>query len=101
MWAATTTKGHDYYREQAGTRACIGCPAQGEVIRLDCVDEQIGDLKWNLSLEPTWKGRVLAHLAVERESLGLTRKRQQVQEKLKRPGKVFVDRLEKPLSKMS
>ena len=94
MWAETTTKGHEYYREQADTRAYMGCAAQGKVIRLDRVDEQMGDLKRNLSLEPTWKRPVLAHLAV-------TRERQQVQEKLKRLGKVYVDRLRKPLPKMS
>ena len=54
----------------------MGCAAQGKVIRLDRVDEQMGDLKRNLSLEPTWKRRVLAHLAVERESLAVTRERQ-------------------------
>ncbi len=76
MWVETTTKGHEYYREQAGTRAYMGCAAQWKVIRLDRVDEQMGDLKRNLSLEPTWKRRVLAHLAVERESLAVTRERQ-------------------------
>lgn len=93
LWAETTTKGHGYYREQAGTRAYVGCPAQGKVIRCDHVDEQIGELMRNISLEPTWKRRVLAHLAAEHEHVAVTRERQQVQEKLKRLGKAYVDNL--------
>ena len=93
LWAETTKKGNAYYREQSGTRAYDGCPAQGKVVRCDFVDEQIAILMQNITLRPTWKKQILSHLASESEYVSVTRERQHVQERLRRLGKAFVDNL--------
>ena len=93
LWAETTTKGHAYYREQAGTRAYEGCRSQGKVIRCDVVDDQVGELMRNIALQSTWKKKVLARLTAESEYVTATRERQQVQDRLRRLGKAYVDNL--------
>ncbi len=93
LWAETTNKGNAYYREQSGTRAYDGCPAQGKVVRCDFVDEQIASLMQNIVLRPSWKKQMLSRIASESEYVSVTRERQHVQERLRRLGKAFVDNL--------
>jgi len=93
LWAETTTKGHAYYREQSGARAHEGCRAQGRVMRCDRVDEQMAELMRNIVLQPTWKKQVLSRLVAESEYVAVTRERQQIQDRLRRLGRAFVDNL--------
>jgi len=92
LWAETT-KGRAYYREQGGARAQDGCPAHGKVIRTEVVESQMGELMRNIALQPTWRNHVLSRLAADSEYVRVTKDRQQVQERLRRLGKAYVDNL--------
>jgi hypothetical protein len=92
LWAETT-KGKAYYRDPGGDRAHDGCLAHGKVIRCDLLDEQMGELMRNITLRPNWKKQVLSRLAAESDYVKVTRERQQIQDRLKRLGKAYVDNL--------
>ncbi len=93
MWAQTYKNGHRYYREHTGSRSHMNCPAAGGSITCEAADEQIGKLVEAIELPDLWLEEVLARINLKDEVVRVRKERVQVQEKLRRLGKAFVDGL--------
>ncbi|MCH8346817.1 MAG: recombinase family protein, partial [Chloroflexi bacterium] len=93
MWAQTYKNGQQYYREHRESRSIAPCPAHGGSIPCHVADEQVGTLIEAIELEPEWLEAVLARIAVRDEVERVRIQRLQVQEKLKRLGKAYLDLL--------
>jgi hypothetical protein len=93
MWAQTYKNGQRYYREHTGSRSHAVCPAEGASMPCHVPDEQIGRIVEAIELGPHWLEEVLAIISLKDEVERVKKERQQVQEKLRRMAKAYVDNL--------
>ena len=91
MWAQTYQNGWQYYREHRGSRGEGACVNAGGAVRCEVVDGQIGRLIESLVLPEDWLDAVLERISLRDEVARVEAEREQVQEKLRRLGKAFVD----------
>ena len=90
MWAQTYTSGKPFYREHKNSRSHGICPGGGS-ITCPVVDEQISKLIEAIELGPQWLEEVLSIISLKDEVDQVKKKRQAVQEKLRRMAKAYVD----------
>ena len=83
--------GYTYYREQKNSHAFSNCPANGKAIRCGIIDEQMDAIVRSLVLEPSWRERIIGKLSTLSEHDRIIKQRKQVQEKLRRVGRAYVD----------
>ncbi|MDP2954273.1 MAG: recombinase family protein, partial [Chloroflexota bacterium] len=93
MWAQTYKNGHTYYREHKASRSLQQCPACGGSIPCQVADEQMRKLVSVIELGPRWLEEVLAIVNLSDEVERVKKERQNVQEKLRRMAKAYVDGL--------
>ena len=91
MWAQTYGNGSRYYREHRGSRGAGECVNAGGSVRCDVVDEQVGRVIESLVLPEDWLDAVLERIRLRDEVARVRTEREQVQERLRRLGKAFVD----------
>jgi len=93
MWAQTYENGTRYYREHRNSRGLMDCPAGGGSIPCGEADAQIGALMEALILPDAWMDRVLAKIQMDGVVRDVQAERVQVDARLKRLGKTYVDGL--------
>jgi len=93
LWAETLGNTHQYYREQRGTRSYGECPARGKSIPAEIVDEQVTRLVESLTLEENWQQYLVTRLMTTDDRARISKERQQLEGRLKRLGRTFVDQL--------
>jgi site-specific DNA recombinase len=93
MWAQTYKSGKTYYREHNHCRSQAPCPSFGSSISCYIIDDQIGKLIEAIELRPHWLEQVLAILSLKDEVERVKKARQDVQEKLRRMAKAYIDGL--------
>ena len=93
LWSERSLPGYGYYREQRNSRADFNCLANGKAIRCDVIDEQVDAVIRSLTLESSWRERIMAKMAVFSENDRILKQRKLVTEKLRRLGKAYVDGL--------
>ena len=91
MWAQAYQNGRQYYREHRGSRGEGACVNAGGAVRCEVVDEQVGRIIESLVLQADWLNAVLERISLRDEVARVQAEREQVQEKLRRLGKAFVD----------
>jgi len=91
IWSETSSSKYSYYREQTGSRVHFDCPANGKAIRCNVIDEQIDSIIQSLVLEPSWRERIIAKISTLSEREHMLKQRKQIQEKLRRLGKTYLD----------
>ena len=91
MWAQTYNSGSSYYREHRGSRGEGACINQGGSIPCHVVDEQIGRIVEAIQLPDAWLDAVLSKINLHDEAKRVEERRTQVNEKLKRMGRAYVD----------
>jgi len=90
MWAQTYKSGRPFYREHKASRSQGVCPGGGSII-CSVIDGQITNLIEAIELGPQWLEEVLAIISLKDEVEQVTKKRQALQEKLRRMAKAYVD----------
>jgi len=90
MWAQTYKSGKTYYREHKASRSHGICPGGGSVT-CPVIDKQITSLIEAIELGPQWLEEVLAIISLKDEAEQVKRKRQAIQEKLRRMVKAYID----------
>ncbi|HIM37555.1 MAG TPA: recombinase family protein, partial [Dehalococcoidia bacterium] len=93
MWAQTYANGHRYYREQKGSRGIGYCVGKSRSMACLVPDEQMGRIIGAIVLPDAWMDRVLSKIHVAGEAERLHQERVQVEQRLKRLGKAYVDGL--------
>ena len=93
MWSQTFNSGGTYYREHKHSRGHANCPSGGSSIACHVIDEQIGKLIEAIELKPKWLEEVLAILSLKDETERIKKARQDVNEKLRRMAKAYIDGL--------
>ncbi len=93
MWAQTYKSGNTYYREHNHSRSLKPCPSSGSSIPCHVIDNQIGKLIEAIELKPNWLEEVLAILTLKDETERVRKARQDIQEKLRRMAKAYIDGL--------
>ncbi len=91
MWAQTYKNGQRYYREHTCSRSHAVCPAEGASMPCHVPDEQIGRIVEAIELGPQWLEEVLAIISLKDEVERVKNQRQDVQEKLRRMARVYID----------
>lgn len=94
LWAETLKNGHQYYREQRGSRGYGECLARGKSIACELIDWQVAKIVGALSLDETWKDYIIAQISTIDERRRILDERKQVEERLKRLGRAFIDGIE-------
>jgi len=85
--------GYRYYREQRNSRGDFNCLANGKAIRCDVIDGQMEMVVKSLSLEASWRERIIAKMGLFSEHDRIAKQRKAIAEKLRRLGKAYVDGL--------
>ncbi len=93
MWAQTYKNGHRYYREPTAARSLALCQAAGASIPCHIPDEQITGLIEAIELGPRWLEEALAIISLKDEVERVKKERSQIQEKLRRMARAYVDNL--------
>ena len=93
MWAQTYNSSGRYYREHRYSRGLVECPASGGSVPCDMADEQVGRVIEAITLQTDWIDRVMALINVQDDVERIRNRRQQLEEKLRRLAKAFVERL--------
>ena len=93
MWAQTYKNGNRMYREHRGSRGIGRCVNRSGSIRCHTPDEQIGQIIGAIVLPEAWLDRVLAQIHLVDEVKRVVEERVQVQHRLKRLGRVYLDGL--------
>jgi site-specific DNA recombinase len=93
MWAQTYKNGRRYYREHFCSRSHARCPAEGASMHCEVADEQTGRIVEAIELGPKWLEEVLAIISLKDEVERVKKQRHDVQEKLRRMARVYVDNL--------
>jgi len=91
LWSQTAVTGYTYYREQKNSHAFSNCPANGKAIRCGTIDEQMDAVVRSLVLEPSWRERIIGKLSTLSEHDRIIKQRKQIQEKLRRVARAYVD----------
>jgi DNA invertase Pin-like site-specific DNA recombinase len=92
MWAQTYDSGTAYYREHHGSRSHDSCPGSAAVI-CHAIDCQMQKLVSSIELGPRWLEEVLAIIRLKDEVARVKKDRQDVQEKLRRMTRAYIDGL--------
>ncbi len=92
MWAQTYQSGKPFYREHKASRSHGICPGGGS-ITCPVIDKQISKLIEAIELSPQWLEEVLSIISLKDEVEKVGKKRQDVQEKLRRMAKAYMDGL--------
>ncbi len=90
MWAQTYKSGRPFYREHKASRSHGICPGGGSII-CNTLDEQVSILIEAIELGPKYLEEVLAIISLKDEVEQVSKKRQMVQEKLRRMAKAYID----------
>jgi site-specific DNA recombinase len=90
MWAQTYQSGHTFYREHKASRSHGLCPGGGSV-RCNLIDDQVSRLIGAIELGPQWLEEVLSIISLKDKVDQIRKKRQAVQEKLRRMVKAFIE----------
>ncbi|OGN99302.1 MAG: hypothetical protein A2Y89_04825 [Chloroflexi bacterium RBG_13_51_18] len=90
MWAQTYQSGKPFYREHKNSRSHGICPGGGSVT-CTVIDSQITGLIEAIELGPQWLEEVLAIISLKDEVEQVRKKRQALQEKLRRMAKAYID----------
>ncbi len=93
MWSQTYTNGQRYYREHNASRSHGICPSKSGSIPCRIADEQIGNIIEAIELGPRWLEEVLAIVALKDEVERVKKQRLDIQAKLKRMAKAYIDNL--------
>jgi site-specific DNA recombinase len=93
MWSQTLKIGTRLYREHRNSRSLANCQASGTSISCRVPDKQMDQIIGAIELHPQWLEEVLAIVNIKDESERIQKRRFEVQEKLKRVGKIYVDKL--------
>ncbi len=93
LWSESSLPGYGYYREQRNSRADFSCLANGKAIRCNVIDEQMDVIIGSLTLESSWRERIMAKMGAFSEHERILKQRKQITEKLRRLGKAYVDGL--------
>ena len=93
MWAQTYYNGNRYYREQKGSRGSGYCVDRSGSMACHVPDEQMGRIVGAIVLPEAWMDRVLAKIHLADEVQRVAQERDQVQQRLRRLGKAYVDGL--------
>jgi site-specific DNA recombinase len=93
MWAQTYKSGRSYYREHRHSRSLASCPTSGGAISCNVPDYQIDQLISSIELGPQWLEEVLAIINMKDETERIQKRKYALQERLKRIGKVYLDKL--------
>ena len=93
MWSQTYKNSQTYYREHRNSRSLANCKASGTSISCKVPDSQIDQIIGAIELNPKWLEEVLAIVNLKDEAERIKKRRTEVQEKLKRMGKIYVDKL--------
>jgi len=91
LWAETSGAGYTYYRERKNSRADYNCLANGKAIRCNVIDDQMDAVICSLTLESSWRERIMAKMTTISEHDRVDKKRRLIAEKLRRLGKAYVD----------
>ena len=73
------------------TQFCWSGPASGGSIPCEVADQQIGKIVEAIELGPRWEEEVLSIVSSRDEAESIREKRQKVQERLRRLGKVYLE----------
>ncbi|OBW62403.1 MAG: serine recombinase [Dehalococcoides mccartyi] len=93
MWAQTYHNGGRYYREHRASRSIEQCVAHGGTIPCEVVDRQMIELVSAIELKESWLEEVLSVISLKDEVDRVTKEREQVNIKLKRMAKAYIDGL--------
>ncbi len=93
LWSETSASGYSYYREKRSARGHSVCPANGKAIRCDTIDGQLDAVVRSLVLEPSWRERIIEKLTTVAERDGIVKQRKQVEGRLRRLARAYVDGL--------
>jgi site-specific DNA recombinase len=93
MWAQTYHNGLPYYREHRYSRSMANCPSGSSSTACAIIDNQLGQLIESIELKPKWQEELLAILNLKDETARVTKERQDIQEKLRRMAKTYIDGL--------
>jgi site-specific DNA recombinase len=93
LWSETTRKGYTYYREPRNSRAHFNCPANGKTISGRVIDDQLESITRSLALIPSWKEQIIERLSTASEREAIQNQRRQIENKLKRLAKTYIDGL--------
>ena len=91
LWSETLKSGYSYYREQKNAHGNYDCPACGKSIRCSVIDEQVDSIIRSLTLEPTWRERIIEKISTVSERESILKQRKQTEEKLRRLGRAYID----------
>jgi DNA invertase Pin-like site-specific DNA recombinase len=93
LWSETSLKGYTYYREAKNSRAHSNCPANGKTISGRIIDDQLESLIKSLILIPSWKEKIIERLSTVSEREDILNQRKQIEGKLRRLAKTYIDGL--------
>ncbi len=93
MWSQTYDNGHRYYREHKNSRSHGICPVASGSIPCHVADEQVIRLVENIELGEKWLEEVLSIISVKDEAERVVKKKQDIQQRLRRMAKTYIDGL--------
>lgn len=91
LWSQTSVKGYGFYREPRRAREGYDCPAGGRAISCQLIDSQMDSIIKSLTLDPSWRQRIIEKLSQVSERESILKQRRQAEEKLKRLGRSYID----------
>ncbi len=93
MWAQTYHNGQRYYREHKNSRSHGVCPVASGSIPCHTADSQVIHLVENIELNERWLDEVLAIISIKDEAERINKKKQDIQQRLRRMAKTYIDGL--------
>ena len=93
MWSQTYKSGLAYYREHRGSRGEGACINAGRAVHARRVDDMVSEIIGSMVLPDDWHAGALVRISLRDEVARVKAEREQVQEKLRRLGRAFVDGL--------
>ncbi len=93
MWAQPYHNGQRYYREHKASRGHGVCPVASGSIPCHVADSQVIQLVENIELGDRWLEEVLTIISVKDEAERINKKKQDIQQRLRRMGRTYIDGL--------
>ncbi len=93
MWAQTYHNGQRYYREHKASRSHGVCTVASGSIPCHIADNQVIQLVENIELGDRWLDEVLAIISIKDEAERVAKKKQDIQQRLRRMAKTYLDGL--------
>jgi site-specific DNA recombinase len=91
LWSETLKGRYSYYREQKNARGNYDCPGSGKSIRCSIIDEQVNNIIRSLTLDPTWREKIIEKISAASERESILKQRKQTEEKLRRLWRIYMD----------